>query len=240
MQIGLLQCDHVAEQFQHIIQDYPQAFQELFARHAPHVQLRVYDVCHGELPQRVDECAGYITTGSRFSVYDDVDWIHQLADFVRHVHESRQKFVGICFGHQMIAHALGGKVAQAQQGWGIGAKTVTLHQQRPWMQPEQTHYQLLLSHQDQVLALPEGAQVLGGNDHCPVSMLAVGDHMLGIQAHPEFSADYARELMESRRERIGSEAIDRAQATLLSPTDSAVIVRWIEAFFSSDSLAAPE
>jgi GMP synthase-like glutamine amidotransferase len=230
MQIGLLQCDHVSEQFRHVSPDYPEVFRALFATHAPQIELRVYDVCHGELPAQVDECAGYITTGSRYSVYDDVDWIHQLADFVRRVHQANQKYVGICFGHQMLAHALGGKVAKADSGWGIGIKPVSLNQRRAWMQPDIDTYQLLLSHQDQVLIAPPGAEILGGNGHCPISMLAVGDHMLGIQAHPEFSVDYARELMEARRERIGSEIVDQAQATLLSPTDSAMIVSWIEAF----------
>lgn len=240
MQIGLLQCDHVSEQFRHISADYPEVFRALFARHAPQIELRVYDVCHGELPAQVDECAGYITTGSRYSVYDDVEWIDQLADFVRRVYQANQKFVGICFGHQMIAHALGGKVAKADSGWGIGIKAVNLSQQRDWMTPQLASYQLLLSHQDQVLVAPRGAEVLGGNEHCPISMLAIGDNMLGIQAHPEFSVEYARELMEARRERIGSATVDQAQTTLLTPTDSAVIVRWIEAFFGSASSPAPE
>jgi GMP synthase-like glutamine amidotransferase len=233
MIIGLLQCDHVSEPFQHIIPDYPQAFRDLFARYAPEISLRVYDVCHGELPQSVEECEGYITTGSKYSVYDDVPWIHQLADFVRQIHAHKSKLVGICFGHQMIAHALGGKVAKSQSGWGIGTKPVELHQPKPWMQPEKQSYRLLLSHQDQVLTLPEGAELLGGNDHCPISMLGVDNHMLGIQAHPEFTPSYAEALMDSRLERIGRDPIQAAKPTLSENTDEATIMRWIEAFFRS-------
>jgi GMP synthase-like glutamine amidotransferase len=233
MIIGLLQCDHVSEPFQHIIPDYPQAFRDLFARYAPGISLHVYDVCHGELPQSVDECEGYITTGSKYSVYDDVAWIHQLAEFVRQVHAEKRKLVGICFGHQMIAYALGGTVAKSQSGWGIGTKPVELHQLKPWMQPEKPSYRLLLSHQDQVLALPEGAELLGGNDHCPISMLGVDNHMLGIQAHPEFTPSYAEALMDSRLERIGHDPIQAAKPTLSENTDEATIMRWIDAFFHS-------
>ena len=232
MNIGLLQCDHVSDQFQHIISDYPDAFCDLFARHAPHISLRVYDVCHGVLPQSLDECDGYITTGSRYSVYDDEGWIHHLCEFVRQVHDQSRKLVGICFGHQMIAHALGGTVAKSDNGWGIGAKTVDILQTRPWMQPPQESYRLLVSHQDQVLALPPGAEVLGGNVHCPVSMFTVGNHMLGFQAHPEFTPDYAEALMDARLERIGYDVVQDARLTLNEPTDEVITMQWINAFFS--------
>lgn len=233
MNIGLLQCDHVSEPFQRIIPDYSDAFRDLFARYAPEIALRVYDVCHGELPQSVAECEGYIITGSKYSVYDDVPWVHQLAEFVRQVHAKKHKLVGICFGHQMIAHALGGKVAKASVGWGIGTKPVELQQTKAWMQPEKPSYRLLLSHQDQVLALPDDAEILGGNEHCPISMLAMGNHMLGIQAHPEFTAPYAEALMDSRLERIGRDPIRAAKETLDEATDEVTIARWIEAFFRS-------
>ena len=233
MKIGLLQCDHIAEPFQHIIRDYPERFRDLFARYAPEIELVVYDVCHGQLPAAVDECAGYLTTGSKYSVYDDIDWIHALADFVRSLHESRQKLVGICFGHQMIAHALGGSVAKSDHGWGIGSKPVQLLKLKPWMQPEKSAYQLLLSHQDQVQSLPEEAEIIGSNEHCPISMFTIGEHFLGIQAHPEFTAPYAEALMDSRVERIGMPAISAAKETLQTPTDEAEVSQWIQSFLTS-------
>lgn len=230
MNIGLLQCDHVSEPFQHIIADYPEAFRALFAKDNHDIALRVYDVCHGELPESVGECQGYIITGSKHSVYEDILWIHQLADFVRQVHAQKHKLVGICFGHQMIAYALGGKVTKSDHGWGIGTKPVELQHTKAWMQPEKPSYRLLLSHQDQVLALPNGAESLGGNEHCPISMIGVGEHMLGIQAHPEFTTPYAEALMDSRVERIGIDPIQAAKTTLNEPTDETTVAHWIEAF----------
>ncbi|MCB9451201.1 MAG: type 1 glutamine amidotransferase [Anaerolineaceae bacterium] len=233
MNIGLLQCDHVDESFQYIISDYPEAFQARFERYAPKVRLRVYDVCHGELPQRVDECDGYITTGSRYSVYDDVPWIHNLVDFVRRVDLEQHKLVGICFGHQMIAHALGGSVTKAPNGWGVGVKEVHLNQAYPWMQPETDSYRLLFMHQDQVRKLPPGAELIGSSDHCPVAMFTVGSHLLGVQAHPEFSKSYVEALMDSRIVRIGAEPIAAARQTMPSPTDEEVMTQWIAGFFES-------
>ena len=231
MQIGLLQCDHVHESFQHILTDYDVAFKGMFQKYAPNLTFRVYDVCHGELPESVNECEGYLITGSAHSVYDDIEWIHDLAEFVRQAHAQQHKMVGICFGHQMIAHALGGKVAKADGGWGIGIKTADINQTKDWMQPTADAYQLLLSHQDQVLNLPDGGESLAGNEHCPVSMFMVKNHMLGIQAHPEFTPDYAKALMDSREERIGQEAIQQATITLDSGTDEKLISEWINTFF---------
>lgn len=233
MKIGLLQCDHVSEQYRDILGgDYPDLFTKLFAEHAPEIELVTYDVCHGELPTIIDECEGYLTTGSKYSVYDDIEWIHQLSAFVQQLHEHQHKLVGICFGHQMIAHALGGKVAKSERGWGIGSKPVEIQKTKSWMTPDLTSYKLLLSHQDQVEALPLEAEVLGGNEHCPASIMTVGEHFMSIQAHPEFTRDYSQVLMLSRLERIGRDVVEAAQATLEQVTDEAAITQWISAFFS--------
>lgn len=232
MEIGLLQCDHVAEAFRHIVPDYDAQFAALFARHAPAVSLQVYDVCHGEMPAEVDECAAYIISGSKYSVYDDIPWIHDLAAFVRRLHDARHKLAGICFGHQMIAHALGGQVKKAGRGWGIGIKPVQIDLHKSWMQPELESYNLLLSHQDQVGVLPPEAEALGGNDHCPCSIFTVGEHFLGIQAHPEFTKPYAEALMNARVERIGQGTVEAARETLALHTDEAAVTGWIAAFLA--------
>lgn len=232
MNIGLLQCDHVREQFLDITPDYSEVFIRFFAEYIPELKLTVYDVCHGELPAMVDAHEGYITTGSRHSVYEDIDWIHKLASFVRLLNENQKKLVGICFGHQMIAHALGGRVAKAESGWGIGVKAVEIKSPKTWMQPIQQDYNLLLSHQDQVLALPEGGEILGGNVHCPISIMSVGEHFLGIQGHPEFTVDYANALMQFRIDRIGEQVVEDAQSTLSTPLNHAEIAHWIGCFLA--------
>lgn len=234
MNIGLLQCDHVNPQFAHLLGDYDDAFRALFAKHAPHITLKVYDACHGVLPQSLDECEGYITTGSKHSVYEDIEWIHQLAEFVRRIHaHQHEKYVGICFGHQMLAHALGGTVAKSERGWGVGVKSATLHHNKQWMTPDINDYRLLHIHQDQVQQLPPNGEVLASNEHCDVSMFVVGDHMLGIQGHPEFIPEFVDALMQTRVERIGAETVRAARNSLIQPTNEAMIVNWIERFFTA-------
>lgn len=230
MKIGLLECDHVLDRFRHIGGDYREMFAALFARHAPTISLQPFDVCNGELPRALDECAGYLCTGSRYSVYDDVDWIHQLKDFVRQLRAAGRPFVGICFGHQMLAEALGGQVRKAAQGWGVGAQTIELLRQEAWMQPPQPSCRLQYLHQDQVQQLPAESVVLGQSAHCPVAMFRVGATMLGIQAHPEFPAAYSDALLQDRVERIGADRVQAARASLAQVTDEAVVAQWIAGF----------
>jgi len=234
MKIGLLECDHVHERFRHIAGDYREMFAALFSRHAPQTAIQPFDVCNGEFPPSLDACDAYLTTGSRFSAYDDVGWIHTLKNFTRRIHEAKKPFVGVCFGHQVMAEALGGKVARAETGWGVGVHNVEAIDRGSyelWMRPEQSICALQYMHQDQVERLPEGAVVIGRSDHCPVAMFRAGDSMLGIQAHPEFPKAYSEALLLDRVERIGEEQVKKALASLSQPTDESVVARWIVEFF---------
>ncbi len=230
MKVGLLECDHVLERFRHIGGDYRDMFATLFAQHAPSIKLQPFDVCNGQFPASVDECAAYICTGSRFSVYDDVAWIHTLKDFVRQLHNVRQPFVGICFGHQLLAEALGGEVAKAEQGWGVGVHSLEITRQEAWMQPVQTSCHLQYMHQDQVQQLPDNSVLLGQSAHCPVAVFRVGTSMLGIQAHPEFPAAYSDALLLDRVERIGAVRAQTARGSLSQKTDEVVVADWLASF----------
>src|SRR5262245_19930318 len=126
MKVGLLECDHVMEKYLHIAGDYRQMFTDLFQRHAPQLQLEYFDVRNGEFPASMDACEAFVCTGSRFSVYDNEGWIQELKHFVRQVRDADWPFAGICFGHQMMAEALGGKVEKAPQGWGIGVHSMNV------------------------------------------------------------------------------------------------------------------
>jgi GMP synthase (glutamine-hydrolysing) len=116
----------------------------------------------------------------------------------------------------MIAHALGGKVERAETGWGVGVKEVVVAEPPDWLGV--ARYRVLNSHADQVTDLPPGAIVLGGNEHCPVSLMTIGDHFLGIQGHPEFTEAYAAALLHARRGTvIPAETVDAALPTLNDP-----------------------
>lgn len=222
-------CDHVSPAVTDIAGDYADMFQRLFQRH-PGIQLVPYDLTKGEFPTALDECAAWITTGSRRSVYDDEPWIERLAAFVRAVASSDRPYVGVCFGHQMIAHALGGKVERAEVGWGVGIKEVIVPDPPGWL--GRRSFRVLNSHADQITNLPSGATVLGGNDHCPVSLMALGPSMLGIQGHPEFEPEYVEALLRARRGTvIPEEVCDAGLSSLEVPPDTDLlteaIVRYI-------------
>ncbi len=230
VKLGLLVCDHVRPEFEHISGDYPDMFRRLFAGH-PEVEIVVYDVIGGDMPADPRECDAWITTGSRYSVNDDESWIRDLEQFVREVANEQVPFVGVCFGHQLIAKALGGTVVKSERGWGVGAKEVEVRGDLG-LGPS---YIVLTSHQDQIEDLPPGAEILGWNEHCPVSMIGVGENMIGIQGHPEFEAAYSEALMESRRGALIPEATaDEGLASLDGTTNGDLLVDWILRRFSSD------
>jgi len=236
VKIGILKADSVLPQFQGEFGDYPEMFRDLLGRAAKQegidVNFATYDVEHFEYPERLDECDGYVITGSKKSVYDDEPWIHRLAHFVRELHETRTKLVGICFGHQMVAHALDGKAAAADEGWGVGVHQSKVVGDEPWMSPKLDAFNLIVSHKDQVAALPGDAVLLAGSEFCPYGMFRFGEHILTFQGHPEFRKGYSKALMEYREEILGEEKFSAGMASLSSDTHEDVIGRWILGFIS--------
>ena len=230
LSVALLECDHVDPEVRHVAGDYGDMFAHLFSTHAPEVVLDHVDVVGGAPLPDLRAHDGIVISGSRRSVDDDLPWIHDLAKLLVGAHEAEIPVIGICFGHQLIAQALGGRVDRAPVGWGVGVHRATVTAPRPWMTPSADGFDLLVSHQDQVTAVPAGGTVLATSEHAPVAAFEVGS-LLGFQGHPEFVADYADALMARRVERIGMEAIERARATLTRPTDHAIVARWISRFF---------
>jgi GMP synthase-like glutamine amidotransferase len=230
MKLGLLLCDDVSRRFRHIAGGYGEMFDALLKPQIPGVQWQHYDVRKGELPDSTDECDAWLCTGSRHSVYEGEAWIGRLKDFVRDLQATRKPFVGICFGHQVLAEALGGKVARSSRGWGVGVREMTIAATEGWMQPPLARVKLQYMHADQVETLPPGAVVLGYAPHCEIALFRVGDRMLGIEGHPEFPAAYERALLEIREQHIGSAEVQAALATIEEPTDERIVAQWIARF----------
>ncbi len=236
MHIGLLACDDVPDRFRHIAGRYQDMFDALLRPHMPELRFTRYDVRRSEIPATPDACDVYLCTGSRFSAYDEVDWIEALKAFIVDIHDAGKTFVGVCFGHQMLAQALGGHVEKAPQGWGIGVLDMHIVKPEPWMQPPQVHCNLQYMHGDQVVRMPADSTLLATAAHCPVAMFRVGETMLGIEGHPEFPAAYEEALLRVRRDHIGAEHVDAALATLSRPTDHEVAGRWIAKFIEAAKL----
>ncbi|MFA9445840.1 type 1 glutamine amidotransferase [Egicoccus sp. AB-alg6-2] len=238
MRIGLLECDHVDASLRHVAGDYADMFARLFRTHAPELTLQRHDVAAGDPLPSPDTADGWVITGSRHGVHDTgVPWIGRLVDFVRTADEEAVPVVGICFGHQLLAHAHGGEVRRAAHGWGVGVHEAEVDAPAPWMAPDRPHFRLLVSHQDQVERLPDGAVRLATSRHAPVAAFC-HRRSLGFQGHPEFVPAYAEALMGARVERIGAPVVEAARATLDTPTDSGIVARWI-ANFLRDGARAP-
>ena len=223
MKIGLLECDDVVGRFPQIKGGY----REMFAALLPGFSFEYFSAFKGELPSSPEVCDAWVCSGSKYSVYDATPWIEDLAGFIRSVDKP---FVGICFGHQMLAHAMGGEVAKAKQGWGAGVLPLRILKTEPWMDPMLPEVRIQHMHQDQVVRLPKRSVVLGESDHCEVGMFRVGERMLGIEGHPEFTVEFGAALIRSRRERFGERLTERALESLKGKSDGSTVGKWIARF----------
>lgn len=226
LRVVLLQTDNVLEQFQPEFGDYPVMFGNLLEH--PDIELSIHDV-RVNLPA-AGAGDGYVITGSRHSVYDDLPWIRQLANFLDGEINSGKKVVGICFGHQLLAHFFGGEVRPAATGWEVGVKETEIREQSDWMQPPAEQVNLLSSHKDQVAVLPPGARLSAQSGSCPIAGFTMGDNVITFQGHPEFRKGYSRSLMGFRREILGEQVYNAGLDSLEKSTDELLVGHWIHRF----------
>jgi GMP synthase-like glutamine amidotransferase len=234
LRIGLLMVGHVDPKSRHIAGDYPELFGALLAGLG--VELLPYDLDEGRFPTSLRECDGWICSPSRLSAYDPLPWLADAEQLHRDVIAEEVPYVGVCFGHQLLAQALGGIVEKAADGWGVGVRELEVVATRSWMSPASSSRRLALigSHQDQVTAMPAGAEPLFRADYCPNAGFAVGERAWTIQLHPEFVPELADHLLAGRIELIGAERVAEARKSLDRPLDRIVVARWIAEFFRTN------
>ncbi len=226
VRLGVLSMDDLPERARPILGDYPALYAHLL-RGQP-VEISDFAVHRGELPGSVAECDGWLLGGSRRSVYEDIEWIRDGEEFVRAAVAEERPVAGICFGHQMVASALGGTVERAAVGWGLGALEYVVAEPVPWFDGDQLT--LIASHRDQVTALPPDAEVWASADYCPIAGMTIGDHVWTVQGHPEFTAEIAATLYSARAGMVGSEAVEAARSTLDRPLSNDAVARAITRF----------
>jgi GMP synthase-like glutamine amidotransferase len=233
VKIGILKTDAVRDEWVARFGEYPDMFARLLGERDSTLEFTVYDVRHGEYPEDIDAMDAYLITGSRHSVYDDLPWIEPLMAFVRELDQRKKKLVGICFGHQLIAQALGGRTEKASVGWGVGIHRHRFSARPEWFDDGEMEFPILVSHQDQVTVNANDAQVLASSDFCPNAVCQIGQHILTMQGHPEFVNDYSREIMEFRREIIGENVYHSGVASLADQPATERMAGWILKFLKS-------
>jgi len=194
-----------------------------------------FSVMEDEFPAGVEECDGYVITGSRFSAMDETPWMLRLESFLRDAMAKDRPVFGICFGHQILAKALGGEVKQAKQGWQLGLQSYQLVKRPEWMEESPDTLRMNAIHQDQVVSLPEGAEIIASAPQCPIAGLVYGDKAASFQAHPEFTLDFEKDLLKTYTgvtlpKDLGKAALAGVKAAD-AETDSAQIARMIRRFF---------
>ncbi|MCI4662553.1 MAG: gamma-glutamyl-gamma-aminobutyrate hydrolase family protein [Neomegalonema sp.] len=236
MRIGILETGKVPAELAEKHGTYIPMFQRLIHSADPDIALQTYSVVDFDFPASHDACDGWIITGSRHGVYDDLPWMSGLKHLIRAAYANRVPLVGVCFGHQIIADALGGRVERFSGGWNCGVHSYQIEIETPWMQGEsKPAVDLLAMHQDQVIDLPEEAQVWAHSPSCAHAFLIYGDPQapgaISMQPHPEFDAQFEHDLIKSRADRIPAEISEPAIASLQKPQDSPLMARWITTYF---------
>jgi GMP synthase-like glutamine amidotransferase len=202
----------------------------MFAAAGVRWQFERFNTTRLEYPDTFDAYDAVLLTGSRADSFSDTPWVVALRERVGELLARRKTLLGICFGHQLIAHCLGAPVGRAPQGWGMGRMTYEWCGPTPLRPESPSTLSLLASHQDQVLSLPEGATLLARSDFCPVAAYQVGDHALCVQPHPEFVTDYSAYLLDKRRTLVGEERHAVARAGLDQGHDGLDVARFMRAF----------
>jgi len=212
MKIGILLCGDVPATLIDEFGCYSACLQSQYALNK-FGDVSVYNVYQKQvLPTHPNECDVYIIGGSPSGVNDNLDWVKSLSLFIQLAFRAKKKLFGICFGHQIINYALGGKVEKTNKGWGLGAYEVLLNQDLGDLKAAQL-IKLIAIHQDQVINAGTGFEVLAGNDFCPNYVTKCQDQVLTVQGHPEFTTAFFNALL---LQRVDIFTQDKIEAAMLS------------------------
>lgn len=239
LHIGLLLCHSFEDMLDSVGGlDYPELFRNNLLAFDAKLKFSDFHILQGQFPESVDECDVWLINGSPSGVYDDLEWIAKLKTFVQALELAKKPTIGICFGHQLLAEALGGKVTLSEKGLGIGLANNLVVEHAEFMQPSAKHIKLLGCHQDQVVKLPKGSKVLAASDFCPNYMVQFSPHMLGIQGHPEFTIKMIEAVITHDAYVDNATLANFDMETLKGKDDAGLVFEWMVNFYRQNQVQA--
>jgi GMP synthase (glutamine-hydrolysing) len=227
MKIGILQTGLAPDELKGSFGEYPGFFERLLSNKG--FTFQSWSVVENVFPDGPEDADGWLITGSKHGAYEDHPWIPPLEQLIRDIVAADRPLVGVCFGHQIIAQALGGTVEKYQGGWVVGqqdydfnGETMTIN---AW-------------HQDQVIDAPEGAQVVAQGNHCANAALLYPGKAFTVQPHPEYGDDFIDGLIEFRgKGLVPDDLLQEARARMGHPLDNGRMADWFAEFFLERKLS---
>lgn len=215
---------------------YPPQFQDMFTAAGEYFTFETVFILDGAPFPDLEALEGLVITGSAAGVYDTPSWIDPLRTFIRQTYAQKIPTLGICFGHQIMADALGGDVRKSEKGWGLGRHVYEVKANPDFMNGT-TEIAIAASHQDQVITPPEGAQVFLASEFTPnAGLIYENGSAISLQPHPEFDLGYSRALVELRRGNpLNDGEVTEVDKTLDTPVDNAEMAKHLARFFKSQA-----
>lgn len=230
MKLTIVETGRAPEAIRLDFPSYPEMFQSLLSPHSAQLTFETIALEQGEDLPDPATLEAILITGSAAGVYEKHVWMEPLLGFIRGAARARVPQIGICFGHQAMAKALGGEVVKSDKGWGLGRHTYKVAEHMEWMtSAPREAVSIAVSHQDQVVTPPPGAKVVVTSDFTPYAGLSYADGLgLSFQCHPEFSVEFSGALYQSRLDRpLTEEEVRRAVVSLGEEADNAVLGQWM-------------
>jgi GMP synthase-like glutamine amidotransferase len=236
MKIGILETGLLREELAPRFDPYPVMFERLINLSGYEFKFESFSVIRAEMPESIYDCDGWLITGSRHGVYENLEWMRLLQDFIRELAKAGVPLIGVCFGHQIIAQALGGEVVKSDKGWSVGPQRYRIDQAPSWMKGKPQSVDIYAYHQDQIETLPPSAQVFSSSDFCPYAGLTYGDSIISVQAHPEIEEAYERALLEAYGGTVVPAVVADEALGLMNrgaSVDAELVANWFAEFFLS-------
>jgi GMP synthase (glutamine-hydrolysing) len=231
LKLAILETDVLRPALKPTYHSYGRMFTSLLNRVEFDGVIKVFEVIDGHYPDAIDDFDAFLITGSKHDAFSDDDWIVQLRTYCQAVFQAAKPMIGICFGHQLLAQALGGQAGRSGRGWGLGIMEYQINEDSdkslPSFVDSPRPVTLLISHQDQVLRLPPGASTLLSNDFCPFAAYHIPDRVLCFQGHPEFDKPYQQTLLAYRKSDISAAHMQAVESSLALEHQGERIARWM-------------